>query len=277
MPISPAPGRAISVGGLNKTSGWGSRNATGNLIAGHEPDQGINHVAGLSESGVDTAANPLVTTFGVGSITTTAATVTWTSNPAAPLGSVVRRALGAATTTTTAETGSPPLTAHSVALSGLTADTVYDLLITQPGSGQGRTEFVLRFRTGPTGMVLSAPAAAVQSAGQTTAGGEAPAAGTPPEGGGATPGLAISNVSVAVVDATTVEVTWRTDAYADGQVDWDGGGETGSEGEGGNKRLNHVVVLAGLNPGTVYALTVTSQDASGTEASAEATVETPTA
>ena len=273
MPISPAPGRAVSVAGLNKTSGWGSRDATGNLITGHAPDQGINHVQGLSESGIDTSANPLVTTFAVTSITTTAATVTWTSAPASPLGSVRVRALGAATTATTNETGSPPLAAHSVPLSGLTTNTVYDLLVTQPGTGagaaQGRTEFALRFRTGPTGQVLAAPAAAAAAVPPP------PPPRVAPEGRAPEPGLTVSSASAQATDATTVEVTWRTDAYADGQVDWIGGGLTGSVVEDGNKRLNHVVVLTGLAPGTAYTLTVTSQDAAGDEAGADLEVATP--
>ena len=274
MPVSPAPGRALSVAGLNKTSGWGSRNATGNLIAGHEPDQGINHIQGLSESGLDTAANPLVTTFAVTSITTTGATVTWTSAPASPLGSVTRRALGAATTTTTAETGTPPLTAHSVALSGLTADTVYDLLISQPGSGsgatQGRTDFVVRIRTGPTGMVLDV--------GSATDGGAAPqraAAPVPEEA----PAFELTALEAYPEGTTSVTLTWRTEAYADGLVHWDDGeGHTGEEWEEGNKRLNHIVLLTGLTPATTYTVTVESSDAGGdTVTGGPITVTTPPA
>jgi Purple acid Phosphatase, N-terminal domain len=282
MPISPAPGRAISVAGLNKTSGWGSRDASGNLIAGHAPDQGIAHVQGLSESGLDISNNPLITTYAVTGITTTAATVTWTSAPSAPLGSVRVRALGAATSTTTNETGSPPLTAHSVALAGLTTNTVYDLLVTQPGAGagasQGRTEFVLRFRTGPTGQVLGAPeqhpalSSPLDGAPTTT---PAPSV----EETGEAPGLEISGLEAEAQDATTVVVSWRTSAYATGIVRIREGTEAlDDEPETGSKRMNHSVTVDGLGAGTTYHVRVESADAAGdTATSEEVEVTTPAA
>lgn len=120
----PTPGVGISRAGIDFGSGFNAN-----------PTEGINYTAGLSLAGLDRANNPFISVRAVGSITATAATVTWTCAPASPLGSVARVAYGTgAAPTTVAETGTPPLTAHSVALSGLVTATTYQYTITQPGA-----------------------------------------------------------------------------------------------------------------------------------------------
>ena len=258
----PGPGRGISTAGLNKNSGWKA-----DVIS----QSGLNKQAGKSLSGLDTSFNPVVTSQSLSAVTGTTTTVNWTTQVGAPLGSITyQKADKSAAAVTVAETGSPPLTAHAIALTGLTAATYYVYTVTQPGAAGtgGKTTFSGRF--GTTGTVtpteqMSSPLDGVQSA---------PAPAPTAEETGSAAGLGVSAVEITATGPDSITVSWRTDAYADGQVDWDGGGQQGEVSEAGNKRMNHQVVLTGLQADTEYSLNITSQDAAGDEGSAQTTART---
>src|SRR5262245_30601162 len=116
--VGQGVGRGLSTAGLNKDQGWGSRTAGGQIIAGHEGEQGLNRVGGLSRAlSLDTANNPLVSARQVTGITATAATVQWTTAAGQPLASLAYKVSGTqGAVTTVNETGTPPVTAHSIAL-----------------------------------------------------------------------------------------------------------------------------------------------------------------
>src|SRR5262245_24685491 len=265
MPLYPTPGLGISTSGLNKVDGWGSVNpATGQVFAGHAGDQGIDHKAGLSLAGLDVAGNPFITNPAESAITPTGATITWTTAASQPNGQVNYRILGAASYQIKIETGGPR-TAHSVALTGLTAGKTYEYEVAQSNSATPPQwlQFSGRFTTPLTELLegMSSPLDGTQ----------APVAEAP-----APNGLELTNVSPAP-SATAITVTWRTAVYADGQVDWEGGGGEGSVTEDGNKRMNHLVTVSGLQPDTAYSLVVTSQDASGAEGAVTLDVRTTVA
>src|SRR4030095_10813410 len=92
--IFPGPGKGLRTTGIDKDQGWGSRTAGGQVIAGRDGQQGINRTAGVSTSGLDNSANPLVTARAVTSITGTGATVTWTTATGQPLGRLTYRVGG---------------------------------------------------------------------------------------------------------------------------------------------------------------------------------------
>src|SRR5262245_46575242 len=140
MPIYtpyPGPGKGLTVSGLNKDQGWGTRTAGGQIV--RIGDFGLNKTAGKWMGGLDQSSNPYITSTTVTGITATAATVAWTTQVAQPLGSLRYRVAAnpalAGTWTTVADTGTPPTTNHSVPLSGLTSGTVYEYEVTQPATG----------------------------------------------------------------------------------------------------------------------------------------------
>lgn len=138
----PGPGKGISPAGINKMSGWGG------VSIGQA---GLNKTSGKSLSGLDQATNPIVTSTGVASITATGATVTWTTAPAQPLGTVQHRLAGSTGAYTTVnETGTPPVSSHAVPLTGLTTAKTYEYVVTQPATGgvtAGKTVYSGRFTT----------------------------------------------------------------------------------------------------------------------------------
>jgi hypothetical protein len=120
VPDYPYPGRAISPAYLRKGEGWAT-----------PPDQGIDHTAGLSKQGLDNAAPGVISAYNVSGVTTTAATVNWTT-PSLPGGSVVlQRPDGGETIFNEAAT---PVTAHSAAFTGLTSGYRYSYRIIQPAA-----------------------------------------------------------------------------------------------------------------------------------------------
>lgn len=284
MPTYPTPGKGISTLGINKLAGFGSRNAAGNVLAGHEADQGINHASGLTKVGLDVANNPRVTALALTALTPPTATVSWTTAPTSPAGTVAWRLTGASGAFATVTEAGGPFTAHTVNLTGLLANSSYDLILTQPGAGGAVVQVQTRISTvsGQAGVGLEAtPLGGMSSpldGTQTPVPSSEPTAQTIEETGAA-PGLAISGAQAVALDSSRVQVTWRTDAYADGQVDWGitGGGLTNTVAEGGRKRMDHLVFLGGLQPGTTYHLVLTSEDAAGDEASQDVEVTTPAA
>lgn len=278
MPTYPTPGRAISVSGLNKDQGWGSRTAGGQVIAGHAGDQGISHTIGLSKLGLDTNNNPMVTSTSVSAITGTSGSVNWTTVVAQPNGVLRWRLASGGAWTTVNETGGPR-TNHTVAVTGLTAGLIYEYEVTQP-STDGKNQAVFHGRI-TAGLALGEdPQQAPQQ----------PAA---PQLGDTTgitdsqdllaaksaPKFEVTNLQATVPTPEEMIVTWRTGVYADGTVvyrPYDGA--AASVDEGGFKRLLHSVTVRGLTPGTSYEVTVVSADAQGSTAEGgPITVTTPAA
>ena len=260
--IDQAPGKGLSTGTINKDSGWGSRTAGGQVIAGHDGEQGINRTNGIrrtNTNGLDTGNNPVVSARAVGSITATAFTVTYTTALGQPLGSLTyRRADGQGAATTVNETGSPPLTSHSIPVTGLTAGVIYTYRVTQTSTaGGGVTQWDGRVTSG-SALFLADAQAQTQS--------EAPVAPPPPPPPDA---FAVSALTAEATGPGEVTVSWRTSVYTDGTVTVQPeGGAPQAQEEIGVKRMNHQVILDALVPGTRYAITVTSSDAAGDTVSA---------
>jgi len=274
MPISPSPGRGVSTAGIDKTSGWGSKDANGNLLVGHEADQGINHIAGLSEGGLDTSTAPYARPLAPTGMTTTAVAVNWQTVPACPAGTIKYRLAGSTGAWTTVAEAAGTKTAHSIPLSGLAAAKTYEYLITQPSwiVGGVAVEFGGRVHTtGGTGFEEPEGVVAPLSSGLDGAATPVPAPAPAPEPTaeetGSASGLAISAVTLDP-DPEEIVVLWRTDAYADGVVEYinTATNESRTATEPGNKRMNHEVVLTGLEPETTYLVRITSTDAAGDQA-----------
>lgn len=259
MPTYPSPGKGLVISGINKEDGWGSRNAAGQVVAGHAGDQGINHAAGLSKSGLDTGANPVVTNVAESALTPTGVTITWTTATSQPNGQVYYQRAGAQQQVQL-ETGGPR-TAHTVTLSGLTEGASYSYVIYQPAAGTppaGKTEAAGTFVTPlagedppPEGMSLGVALDGV---------------GAPPMVNGGAPAAAfgLNNLKANNMGATEMTVTWRTEVYADGTVMYRPvGGPSATVDEVGVKRLNHSVTVTGLEPATQYEVAVISADAQG--------------
>ena len=290
MPISPSPGRGISTAGINKTAGWGSRDVNGGIIPGHEADQGINHLAGLSESGLDYSTAVFVREVAATGIAATTATLNWATAPAAPAGSVKHRLAGGTGAYTTVAELAGTKTAHTVPLTGLVAGKTYEYIVTQPSpiAGGVAVEFSGRIHT--TGGTVEDPQGATQpaylSSGVDGAGSlpvtppvrdspEPPGDGsvTTAEGERERESAAGLTISAYTVDAEETEVIafWRTSAYADGEMSLVNTvtNRTITVQESGNKRLNHEAVASDLEPNTVYLVRVTSTDASGETATSD--------
>jgi hypothetical protein len=120
MPDYPYPGRAISPQYLRKADGFKT-----------PPDEGINHGAGLSKQGLDLASPGVITASSVTGITTSAATVNWTT-ASLPGGSVLILRPDGGETIFNEATG--PMTAHAAAFSGLTSGFRYSYRIVQPSA-----------------------------------------------------------------------------------------------------------------------------------------------
>jgi hypothetical protein len=260
----PGPGKGISIAGLNKAAGW--KSSLG--------DVGINKTAGKSFSGLDQASNPIISSVSLSGVTGTTTTINWTTQIGQPKGSVDWRVAGTTGAwTTVADAATPPATAHSVALSGLTSGVVYEFVITQyPTGGAAVGKQVMNGRfTGGSSVIgfegetagvagvlasaapLSSPLDGVQNAPAPTPTTTAPA-----------PGAQVSTLTAVATGSTTVDVTWRTEAYTDGAVFYSAPGVAEQEVvETGNKRLNHLVTLTGLQPDTEYTVEVESEDAAG--------------
>lgn len=266
MPTYPSPGKGLVISGINKEDGWGSRNAAGQVIAGHAADQGINHTAGKVKTGLDTASNPVVTSVAESAMTSTGITITWTTAVAQPNGQVYYQLQGAARQATL-ETGGP-FTNHSVALTGLTPGGSYSYVVYQPAAGSppaGKTEaagtFILPL-VGQEEPQETPPPTGGGTGGTGEQGGSAPVE-TPTEA----PAFDLTQLQVTGIADVEATVQWRTSVYADGTVQYhQTNGQDGPEvvvEEGGAKRLNHSVFLGGLLPGCYYRVAVVSADASG--------------
>jgi hypothetical protein len=139
MPISPTPGRGISTAGIDKISGFKT-----------PPDEGIDHIAGLSEDGMDTATNPLTTPLAPTGVVGTGCVINWTTAPASPPGSVKYRVAGAggAYSAPVSEAAGNK-TSHTVPLSGMVVATAYEYVVNQPSpiAGAPAVEYQGRITT----------------------------------------------------------------------------------------------------------------------------------
>jgi phosphodiesterase/alkaline phosphatase D-like protein len=160
-------------------------------------------------------------------ITTTSATITWTTDQA----STTRVAYG---TTTAYGTQSPLdstlLTAHSVTLTGLTPGTTYNYAVTSAnGSGTSTTSGNFTFAT--------------------TAG----------------PGPAISAVTATGITSTSATITWTTDQASTTRVAYGLTTSYGTQSPLDSALVTaHSVTLTGLTPGTTYNYAATSANGAGT-------------
>jgi hypothetical protein len=125
MPDYPYPSRTISPQYVRKAEGFNV-----------PPDVGINHTSGLSKAGLDVASPGVITAGAVGSITTTGATVTWTT-ASLPGGSVLFMAPGGQEQIY--NEAATPVTAHSAPLTGLTSGVRYTYRIVQPSAAPAAT------------------------------------------------------------------------------------------------------------------------------------------
>jgi hypothetical protein len=299
MPVSPTPGRGISVSGLDKTQGFKT-----------PADEGINHIAGLSESGLDTATNPLTIPLAPTGVAATGAVINWTTAPSSPPGSVVFRLAGSGAAYSAPVTeGAGNKTAHTVPLTGLTAAKGYEYVVTQPSpiANSPAVQFKGRFTTaaalaGTTQVEqtdasrrpgIQVPPAfrdttqvhdsqdlierrfaqaqpeeqvAVAPPLQTAA-----EAGVPPQEPEDVPGdkateapWSVTDLEVDELEPNRAVVLWRTSVYADGTAMVRGGDDDPvTLEEPGAKRRNHAVILEDLTPDTHYEIAVISADAEG--------------
>ncbi|MBA3708675.1 MAG: TIGR03790 family protein [Planctomycetes bacterium] len=198
-----------------------SRDAAGNLAT-----SGDNTFTTLAPP--DTTP-PVISAVSAGSITANAAVISWTTNEAAD--SQVQygttTAYGSQTTLNATK-----VTAHSVALSGLTASTLYHVrVLSRDAAGNLATSGDVTFTTTATPDT------------------------TPP---------VISGVTAGSITATSVVIIWTTNEASSSQVQF---GPTTSYGSttvlDASMVTGHSVALTGLAPSTVYHIRVLSRDAAG--------------
>ncbi len=186
---------------------------------------------------------PVISNITATSITSSSATITWTTNELAD--SRVMYGL------TTSLLSSTPLDhtlviSHSVTLNGLTPSTVYYYhVMSMDASGNMAASNIRNFTT--------------------TAG-----------GGGSLP--VISNIAVSSITSSGATITWTTNVTADSQVMY---GTTASLGSATTPNptlvINHNVALSGLTANTTYFFHVMSMDASGNMAASNISNFTTTA
>jgi hypothetical protein len=186
---------------------------------------------------------PVITNITAGNITSTGSTVTWTTNE--PADSQVEYGLTTAYGNSVPVPADPTLvTSHSVALSGLTASTLY--------------HYRVKSRDAAGNLATSGDATLTTLALPDT---------TPP---------AISAVAAGSISNSVATISWTTNEASDSQVEY---GTTTSYGSSSplNTTLvtGHSVALSGLTASTLYHYRVKSRDAAGNLAvSGDATLTT---
>jgi hypothetical protein len=223
---SGSPAIDLGVGTLN------ARSAPTADIADAPRPQGASWDAGAYEypgsTNTDTTP-PVISNVASSNTTAAAATVTWSTNE--PADTQVQYG------TTTAYGASSPLnatdvTAHSVALSGLAASTVYHYrVLSRDAAGNLATSGDFTFAT----------AAAPDT--------------TPP---------VISGVTSSNMTSTAASVGWNTNEASDTQVDYGTSTSYGASTVLNSSNVtSHGVALSGLASGTLYHYRVRSRDAAG--------------
>ncbi|MBA2480473.1 MAG: TIGR03790 family protein [Planctomycetes bacterium] len=198
-----------------------SRDAAGNLATSGD-------YTFTTSPAPDTTA-PVISSITVGSITASAAVVSWSTNEASDsqVQYGITTAYGSSTVLNTTK-----VTAHSVALSGLTANTLYHLrVLSRDAAGNLATSGDVTFTT------TSAP--------DTTA-------------------PVLSAITAVAITASGATITWTSNEASDTQVQF---GATTAYGSA--TTLNaamttaHTQALSGLLPSTLYHYRVLSRDAAG--------------
>ncbi|NQV90426.1 fibronectin type III domain-containing protein [Candidatus Uhrbacteria bacterium] len=176
----------------------------------------------------DTTA-PVISGIVVSGITTSTATVSWSTDEAA-VSSVLYWVTGSSSSSSATRSGY--YTAHAISLSGLTEGTSYSFTVTSTdSSGNTSTSSVQTFTT----LDATAPV--------------------------------ISSVVVTDITTTSARVTWTTNELADSLVYYGETASYGSSGSSATLELSHSVLLTELNAGTSYHYQVLSTDASSNQAS----------
>lgn len=186
-----------------------------------------------------------ITNVAAASITTSSATITWTTNQFAD--SQVEYGTTSAYGKITA-LNTTLLSSHVEVISGLVSDTVYSYRVKSKTSGgtlavsSNFTFRTLAAKPSPTPTPTPTP--------------------TPPSGDTTPP--TISNVSAVSVTTTGATVTWGTNEASDSQVEY---GTTTSYGQATtlntSRVTSHSTALANLKSGTTYNYRVKSRDAAG--------------
>jgi hypothetical protein len=179
---------------------------------------------------------PVISAVGASGITTTSATITWTTDQ--PSNSQVEYG------TTTGYGSLSPInfslvTSHSAVLTGLTAGTTYNYAVMSASTGGPATSANFTISTAPTIPVISA----VSSSGVTT---------------------------------TSVTITWTTDQLSSSQVEYGTTTGYGTSSTLNSALVTaHSVTLTGLNTGTTYDYAVMSVNSAGAATSTNFTFSTP--
>jgi hypothetical protein len=165
---------------------------------------------------------PVITSVMVSNITTSSATITWTTDQAAS--SQVNYGLTSAYGSSS-QLGSSLVTGHSVVLNGLTPGTTYDFDVVSASSSGTGTSANYTFVTA--------------------------AVATPP---------VISNIQTSVT-SNSATITWTTDQAASSQVNYGATTAYGSSSPVDSSFVtSHSVTISGLVPGTTYNFEVVSEN-----------------
>jgi hypothetical protein len=232
---------STSVVNFGGTTSYGSQMSSSTMLTSHSVTltgltQGTNYdfdvVSVNAASQSTTSANssfltltpaPAISAITVSSITTTGATITWTTD----LASSSQVFYGTNTAYGSQSTlNSTLVTAHSVLLTGLTAGTTYDFEVASTNSPGGTS-----LSTNSTFVTLT----------------------TPPF---------ITNVVATAVSPTSETITWTTDQNSSSVVNYGGSIAYGSSASGAGGVTSHTVTLNGLTGGATYQYDVSSTNAS---------------
>lgn len=176
----------------------------------------------VTDFGLGASAPPVINNVQAGSLTNTGATITWTTDQTSS--SQVEYGLTASYGSSTS-LNSNAVMSHSVALTGLTANTLYHY----------------RVKSGNTN-------------GTTTSGDYTFTSNGPPS---------ISNVQAGTVGANTATITWSTTTPSDSKVNYGLTTSYGSQATNVASTTSHAVVLSGLSPNTLYHYQCVSANAYG--------------
>jgi len=178
-------------------------------------------------------------TAGSVSVTSSSATITWTTNN--PANGAVHYNTDSSYSLIATDPNSTPSTFHSVTLNNLTPNTTYRYYYSS---------------TDIYNSTLSSSHAPLTTA-------------------AAPPSLQISSVSVSSLSVTTATILWTTNISASSEVDYGADATYGLKATGVGDVTTHSVSLSGLSPGTVYHFRVVSTDGGGNSlGSADATFTT---
>jgi hypothetical protein len=182
------------------------------------------------------ASLPVISSVSSSAVTTTSATITWTTDQA----SSSQVEYGTTTSYASFSTlNSSPVTAHSVTLTGLTPGTNYDYAVMSADAAGTTTSVNFTFSTPVPPPVISA-------------------------------------VNSGSITAAAATITWTTDQLSSSQVEFGTTAAYGSFSTLNSSSVtSHSVSLTGLTPATTYDYAVISTDSGGTTTSANFTLSTP--